>query len=105
RPWGLLFPALTLGGLVAALVLRQRNQPARAYIFSCLALLAALATAAVGIFPNILPARDPIHGLSIHDAAVSSDGLATALWWWVPGILLVAGYFAFLHVRLWKRLK
>src|SRR6185436_17904095 len=97
RPWGVLFPALTLGGLVVALILRQRGKPMGAYLSSCVALLAALATAAVGMFPNILPARDPRYALSIYDAAVSRDGLVTALWWWVPGILLVSCYFGFIH--------
>jgi len=99
RPWGILFPALTLGGLVAALVLRQRGKPLGAYLSSCVALFAALATAAVGIFPNILPARDPRYALSIYDAAVSRDGLGTALLWWVPGILLVTCYFAIIHAH------
>src|SRR5262249_11100767 len=59
RPWGTIFPALTIGGLVAALELRRRGKPGRAYLASSIALFAALATAAVGVFPNILPARDP----------------------------------------------
>jgi cytochrome d ubiquinol oxidase subunit II len=104
RPWGLFFPALTLGGLVAAVLLQQRNKPGRAYIASSIALLAALATAGVGIFPNILPARNPRYALSIYDAAVSPEGLEIALWWWIPGILLVAAYFAFIHAQLRKAL-
>jgi cytochrome bd-type quinol oxidase subunit 2 len=89
------------GGLACALEFR-RDKPLRAYLASGLALFAALATAAVGIFPNILPARDPNHGLSIYDSAVSRHGLAVALWWWLPGMLLVAGYFAFIHSRMAK---
>jgi cytochrome bd-type quinol oxidase subunit 2 len=96
------FPALTIGGLFAAQVLRRGGKPHRAYAASCVALLGALATAAVGIFPNILPARDPTRALPIYDATVSSAGLATALWWWIPGILLVAGYFVFIHTHLPK---
>src|SRR5262249_51070315 len=41
RPWGMSFPVLTLGALVAALVLRQRAKPERAYLASCVALFAA----------------------------------------------------------------
>ena len=102
RPWGLLFPALTVGGLIAALVLRRRGRAEAAYLCSCMALFAALGTAAVGIFPNILPARDPNHALQIYDATVSPDGLAAALWWWIPGILLASGYFIFIHAHLRK---
>ena len=103
RPWGMFFPVLTLAGLVAALVLRQRARPEGAYFVSCVALFAAMATAAVGIFPNILPARDPNRALPIYDATVSHEGLAAALWWWIPGILLVAAYFVFMHSYLRKR--
>jgi len=102
RPWGLLFPALTIGGLIGALVLRRRERAEGAYLCSCVALFAALATAAIGIFPNILPARNPNFGLQIYDATVSADGLATALWWWIPGILLASGYFVFIHRYLRK---
>jgi cytochrome d ubiquinol oxidase subunit II len=103
RPWGMSFPALTLGGLITALILRQRARREPAYVASGVALLSAMATAAVGIFPNILPARDPNHSLLIYDATVSRDGLATALWWWIPGILLAIGYFVFIHTHLRKR--
>jgi cytochrome d ubiquinol oxidase subunit II len=100
RPWGVLFPVLTLGGLAAGFVLRQRSKAEHAYLASCGALSAALGTAAVGIFPNILPARNPNYSLPIYDAAVSPDGLAMALWWWIPGMILVAGYFIFIHRRI-----
>jgi cytochrome d ubiquinol oxidase subunit II len=105
RPWGMFFPALTLGGLIASMVWRKHDRPGRAYLSSSLALFAAFATAAVGIFPNILPARDPRFSLTIYDNSVSHDGLATALWWWIPGILLVVAYFSFIYTQLGKRIK
>ena len=100
RPWGMFFPVLTIGGLICSLVLKQRASPERAYLASCIALFAAMATAAVGIYPNILPAREPSLGLTIYDTTVSRDGLASALWWWIPGILLVSIYFGFIHRHL-----
>jgi cytochrome d ubiquinol oxidase subunit II len=103
RPWGMLFPVLTIGALIAALILRHRALPLRAYLASCVALFASFATAAVGIYPNILPARDPARALSIRDATVSAYGLTAALWWWIPGVLLIAGYFVFIHSHLRKQ--
>jgi len=102
RPWGMLFPVLTVGGLTCAVLLRRRGKPMHAYLASGVALFAALATAAVGIFPNILPARDPSNALTIYDTSVARHGLAAALWWWIPGILLVACYFTFIHSRIAK---
>jgi cytochrome bd-type quinol oxidase subunit 2 len=76
--------------------LRNRSRSEHAYLASCGALFAALGTAAVGILPNLLPARNPKYSLPIYDAAV----LVTALWWWMPGMLLVIGYFIFIHRRI-----
>jgi cytochrome d ubiquinol oxidase subunit II len=100
RPWGVAFPVMTIGALLAAQFFLRRSQPRRAYLASCAALFCAMATAAVGVFPNILPSRAPGRGLTIYDASVSHHGLAVALWWWIPGMLLVAGYFAFIHRNL-----
>ena len=80
--------------------MRNRSKSEHAYLASCGALFAALGTAAVGILPNLLPARNPKYSLLIYDAAVSRDGLVTALGWWMPGMLLVIGNFIFIHRRI-----
>jgi cytochrome d ubiquinol oxidase subunit II len=100
RPWGLVFPLLTIGGLCGAIVWVRRNQARRAYLSSCVALIGALATAGVGVYPNILPARDPVNSLSVHDASAPAAGLQAALWWWIPGMLLVGFYFAYIHSKM-----
>jgi cytochrome bd ubiquinol oxidase subunit II len=100
RPWGLIFPLLTIGGLCGAIIWVRRGQAWRAYLSSCVTLIGALATAGVGIYPNILPARDPINSLSIHDAAAAASGLKLALCWWLPGMLLVGFYFAYIHSKM-----
>ena len=40
----------------------------------------------------VLPARDPALGLTAESAATSTHGMKVALWWWIPGMLLVIGY-------------
>jgi cytochrome d ubiquinol oxidase subunit II len=100
RPWGVLLPLLALGGFCAVVVLRRRGRSARAYLASCAALYAAFATAAVGIYPNILPARSPGSSLTVFEAASRPADLSAALWWWIPGILLAAGYSAVVHARM-----
>jgi cytochrome d ubiquinol oxidase subunit II len=100
RPWGVVFPAAAVGGLVASIVLRRRAWRWRAYLASCVVLFSAMATAAVGVYPNILPARNPAFSLSVGDAAAPSAGLANALWWWIPGILLVGFYFGIIYANM-----
>jgi cytochrome d ubiquinol oxidase subunit II len=102
RPWGLVFPILAVAGLLAVLVLRRGQRDAAAWLASCGVLVCLLATSALAVFPNILPARDPQHALSIAAAATSAHGLTVALWWFVPGIMLVFGYFAFAATRMRK---
>jgi cytochrome d ubiquinol oxidase subunit II len=103
RPWGLLLPLMALGGFGAVMVLRRRGNDARAYLASCAALYATFATAAVGIFPSILPARNPALALSVFEAAAPRADLANTLYWWIPGILLVTGYFAVVHAQMPRR--
>jgi cytochrome d ubiquinol oxidase subunit II len=53
-----------------------------------------LTTAAAGLYPNILPARDgrPF-GLTIHNAASGHHALVVGLRWWSLGIVLAVAYF------------
>ena len=57
-----------------------------------------LTSAAFGIYPYVLPAStDPRFGLTIHNAAAASYGLKVGLAWFIPGMLLVAGYFVYVY--------
>ena len=97
RPWGIIFPLTGLSGLVGARLFRQRGNQRASYLASCLALYGMCATVAVSIFPNILPARDPAHALTVFAAAAPANSLKIGLIWWIPGILLVIGYFIYIH--------
>ena len=48
--------------------------------------------AALGIYPYLLPARDPALGMIAHDHAAGAHGLAVGLAWWIPGMLMVGVY-------------
>jgi cytochrome d ubiquinol oxidase subunit II len=53
-----------------------------------------LASAAAGLYPNLLPAREGHpYGLTIHNAAASHHALVVGLRWWSLGIALAIGYF------------
>jgi cytochrome d ubiquinol oxidase subunit II len=99
RRWGLIFAAATVAGLGAALVLRKRGRPGRAFLASGAFLYGLMGCAASGLFPYLLPARDPALGLTAGAAAAPGRGLPTALAWWIPGMLLVCGYTYFVTYR------
>lgn len=96
RPWGYVFPALALGGLVAAAA-AARNARA-AFLGSCAYIIGMLTSAVFGVYPMVLPAR-PVAGnsLTIYTAAAGAHGLSVGLVWFVPAFLLALGYFTFLY--------
>ncbi|MFW6050819.1 MAG: cytochrome d ubiquinol oxidase subunit II [Myxococcota bacterium] len=104
HPVGLVFPGLAVAGLVAIPLRLRRRRHRSAFFGSVAYLLGMLTSAAYGIYPYVLPARDPQHGLTLHEAATHPEGLALGLWWWVPGMLLAVGYFVFLYTHLPKDL-
>jgi cytochrome d ubiquinol oxidase subunit II len=99
-PWGYAFPAVALLGLSGVRFLAGTDRPGRAFGASCAYLSGMLASAAFGIFPFVLPSHPHSgRGLTVAGAAAPDHGLALGLAWWVPGMLLVAGYFAFTYHR------
>jgi cytochrome d ubiquinol oxidase subunit II len=103
HPWRLIFPALALGGLGAAYVWQRAGAWLRAFGASSIFVAGLLATAAAGLYPNVLPAREhrPF-SLTVHNAASSDHALRVALFWWPVGIALALAYFL-LAYRLFMR--
>lgn len=100
RPLGAIVPAVAVAGLVAVPWLIRADRTKAAFVASAAYLLGMLGSAAYGIFPYVLPARVPEHGLTLQAAAAQPEGLALGLWWWIPGMILATGYFVFLYTRL-----
>lgn len=100
RPWGAVFALLAAGGLAAVHLLRKRGRDRGAFWASAAFLYGMLALVGVGIYPHLLPARDPSLGLTIDNASTGQTGLSTALFWWIPGMILALGYFTYLYRSL-----
>jgi cytochrome d ubiquinol oxidase subunit II len=103
-PWGLLCPALALGGLVGAKVFSVRS-PKHAFVASSLLVMGLVLSAALAIFPHALPARVPGRELTLAVAAARSETLRSMLWWWLPGVLLASTYSALIYWRLPARFR
>jgi len=68
-----------------------------AFFSSGLSLYAMVCSAAAGLYPYVLPARISQNGLTVFQVASSPESLALALYWWIPGMMLVGGYTAFVY--------
>jgi cytochrome bd ubiquinol oxidase subunit II len=102
HPWGSLFPILAVAGLAMARWFSFRRDDGRSFLASSVYLAGMLASVAFGLYPYVLPANtDPAFGLTVHNTAAADYGLRVGLVWWIPGMLLAAGYvtFVYLHFR------
>jgi len=98
RPWGLIFPAASAAGLVGVLVFLKRHREGPAFLSSCLVILGLLCSAAMGLYPNVLPSSvDPGRSLTVASVAASDYGLRIGLWWFIPAFALALTYSAFVY--------
>jgi cytochrome bd ubiquinol oxidase subunit II len=104
HPWRLAFPGVALLGLGGELAYRRRGRDGPAFLASAVFLVGMLSTAAAGLYPQILPARDGhAFGLTIHNAASGEHALTVGLRWWSLGIALAVGYFIVAYRFLFRR--
>ncbi|MGD8816780.1 MAG: cytochrome d ubiquinol oxidase subunit II [Acidobacteriota bacterium] len=98
RPWGVFFPLAALTGLLAMRRFAARGDELRAFLGSCAYLFGMLTSVVFGLYPWVLPAGpDTSRSLTVTEAATAAYGLSVGLLWWIPGMLLVAGYFLFTY--------
>jgi cytochrome bd ubiquinol oxidase subunit II len=97
-PWGFVFPAIAIAGLLGIRWSQSAATELRAFLFSCCYLLGMLTSAAFGVYPYLLPASAGAQfGLTIHNAAADEYGLGVGLAWWIPGMILAAGYAVYTY--------
>src|SRR5450432_317210 len=98
HPWGYVFPLSAILGLIGIRVLDSRRAGLAAFLCSCLFILGMLTSAAFGIYPYVLPSNtDPALSLTVLNAAAPRYGLEIGLTWFIPGMLLTAGYFVYTY--------
>ncbi len=102
RPWAAVFPLLALAGLAGVAVFtRSANGELKAFLASSVYIVGMLTSAAQGLFPYVLPANtSPELGLTVYNASAPEYGLKIGLAWWIPGMILVLGYFIYTYRRL-----
>ena len=98
RPWGYVFPALALAGLLGIKLRNGSGTGLAAFLCSCGFVVGMLTSAAFGVYPDVLPSNaDPARSLTVYNAAAADYGLRVGLMWFIPGMLLAAGYFVYTY--------
>lgn len=100
QPWILILAAVALAGLLWGLLLERAGKDKAAFLASCAYLVGMLTTAAFSLYPYLLPSTsDPQFGLTVYNAATGAYGMRVALYWWIPGMVLVAVYMVLAYRR------
>ena len=56
-----------------------------------------LTSVVFGVYPMVMPARNPAYALTVSNAKAGDYGLKIGLIWWVIGMLLAAVYFIYVY--------
>jgi cytochrome d ubiquinol oxidase subunit II len=96
-PWGFVFPLLAVAGIAGVRFELIRRDERKAFFASCAYLVGMLTSVVFGVYPMVLPARNPVYSLTVSSAKAGVYGLKVGLMWWTLGIILAAGYFTFVY--------
>jgi cytochrome bd ubiquinol oxidase subunit II len=96
-PAAYILPALAVAGLGGVQFELRRKNERNAFFASCAYLLGMLTSVVFGVYPQVLPARNPAYSLTVENAKAGAYGLKIGLIWWVIGMALAATYFVYLY--------
>lgn len=98
NPASYVFPLIALVGIFASRRFTAKGKELHAFLGSAAFLVGMLVSVVFGLYPMVLPAAgNPEASLTIHNASGPPYGMWVALLWWIPGMILVAGYTTFVY--------
>jgi cytochrome d ubiquinol oxidase subunit II len=96
-PWGFVFPVVAVAGLAGVRWFMAHRNERGSFLASCGYLAGMLNSVVFGVYPMVLPARNPVYSLTVETAKAGAYGLKIGLVWWVLGMILAAGYFTYVY--------
>src|SRR5262249_27191887 len=96
-PVGLVFPLLAVAGLAGGQFEIIKRDGWKAFLASSGYLIGMLTSVVFGVYPMVLPARNPVHSLTVNSAKAADYGLKIGLAWWVVGMILATTYFVYVY--------
>jgi len=98
NPWGIVFPVLSAAGFAGMGYFLSRQREQEAFLSSCAFVLGLLTSAAMGLYPNLLPSNGVAgRGLTIANVSAADYGLRVGLVWFIPAFCLALGYSFFVY--------
>jgi cytochrome d ubiquinol oxidase subunit II len=88
---------LAVAGVAGVLFELRHHDERKAFFASCAYLAGMLTSVVFGVYPMVLPARNPVYSLTVATAKAADYGLKIGLAWWMLGILLATGYFIYVY--------
>lgn len=106
NPFSYGLPVVALTGIFASRNLTAKGKELSAFLASALFLAFMLLSVVFGLYPMVLPAAgDPAAALTIHNASGPPYSMWVALFWWVPGMILVVFYTTFVYRKMGGKVK
>ncbi len=96
-PWGFVFPLLAVAGLAGVQFELVKRDERKAFLASSAYLTGMLTSVVFGVYPMVLPARNPVYSLTVTSTKAADYGLKVGLIWWVIGMLLATGYSVYVY--------
>src|SRR6266702_4542435 len=103
RPWEILFPLIALAGLAGIGYFNIKQRDLAAFFSSCAFIGGMLASAAITLYPMVLPAVNSANSLTVFNASASQYGLTVGLVWWSIGMVLAILYFVLTYRLFWGK--
>ncbi len=101
NPLSYLFPLLALAGILSSRWFSERERELEAFLGSAVFLAFMLVSVVFGLYPMVLPATPDVGAsLTIQNASGPPYAMAVALYWWIPGMILVTLYTYFMYRQM-----
>lgn len=93
-----IFPLIVLIGLTGLFRINNFKKDSSAFVFSTILIVGAFGSTVASLFPVLLPSSNSLNpSLTIYNASTSNYGLSVGIIWWAIAIILVLGYFYYVH--------
>jgi len=96
-PAGYVLPLIAVAGFAAVKFELHLKKELNAFLASCAYFLGMLTSVVFGVYPMVLPARNPAFSLTVQNAKAADYGLRIGLIWWVIGMALATVYFVYVY--------